>query len=141
MIAMTNAAKSVSDRFWIDHLRPTALDADENYQVEIRLSAPHRDLMYTRVYWGNVGLGTPWRHSPGWAPPAIDDCEGEPSHEPVVRTYKSISRAWHPRRGQWVLDAVADDGTAWCSYSLNDDKVAILWMPQLALPQPGQPGE
>lgn len=130
----------VLDHHWIDYCRPTAFDADENGAVEIRLSAPHRDLTYTRAFWGNVGLGTPWRRSTSWRPPASPVDNSSPS-QPVVRTYRSISRAWHPRRGQWVLDAVADDGTAWCSYSLNDDKVAILWRPQLALPQPDQPGD
>lgn len=140
---------------WIDYARPTALDADENYQVEIRLTAPHRDLTYTRAFWGNVGLGTPWRHSPSWRNPAglsnnerskisrqglSLPAEPDDAHQPIVRTFRSVSRSWHPRRSQWIVDAVADDGTAWCGYSINDAKQVMIWGPLLALPQPDQPG-
>lgn len=144
-----------ADRYWIDYARPTALDADHDYQVEIRLSAPHRDVTTVHSFWGNVGLGTPWRHTTQWknpvalSPDAQTDrrlgallgspsCGNGPVQELVVRTFRSISRAWHPRRGTWILDAVADDGTAWCAYSVNDNKHAMLWSPQLMLPQPDQ---
>lgn len=148
--------KQVASRYWIDYARPTALDADDDYHVEIRLSAPHRDVTVVNSFWGNVGLGTPWRHTSRWKNPVAWSQDAKDrkvqtgteaftdsaaATQPVVRTFRTITRAWHSRRSQWVLDAIADDGTAWCAYSVNDDLGAILWRPQLMLPQPDQPGD
>lgn len=129
---------------WIDWARPTDQDADEFYQVEIRLSRdPDRSASTAFAFWGNVGAGTPWRRTWRWRSSRNLDHElkqlslqiaadqDSAAKEPVVRTYKHITRTLRPSGG-WVLDAVADDGTAWF-WSGNE------WCPHSPLPQPDQP--
>lgn len=59
-------------------------------------------------------------------------CPGEDRTEPVVRTYRSITRTWDSHASLWVFDAIADDGTAW--RRLEDER----WVPHPSLPQPDQ---
>lgn len=162
---------------WIDWAKPTPADADEFFQVEIRLSRQTGlSAQTTMAFWGNVGLGTPWRRTWRWrsshslaqelaelamkqpespakdvdpeirerAQRLMDLGDGDEAglSMPVVRTYRSLTRAWHPHRGVWLLDAIADDGTAWCAQA---DDLALngsnAWWPHQPLPQPDQPDQ
>lgn len=130
---------------WIDWARPTEKDADEFYQVEIRLSRdPDRSAQCAFAFWGNVGHGTPWRRTWRWRSSrnlghelkqlSLQVLANQDTvvNEPVVRTYRAIARIPSPSGG-WVFDAIADDGTAWWRLGESGH-----WMPHPPLPQPDQ---
>lgn len=131
---------------WIDWARPTDQDADEFYQVEIRLSqSKDRSAPTAFAFWGNVGLGTPWRRTWRWQSTRalnheltqlarqVQADKKNATDKPVVRTYLSIARTLSPCGG-WIFDAIADDGTAWFRRASSQD-----WQPHPPLPQPDQP--
>lgn len=55
---------------------------------------------------------------------------------PIVRTFRSLIRTWDDDNGQFILDAVADDGTAWRRYESSNYSNGSAWVPHRALPQP-----
>lgn len=54
----------------------------------------------------------------------------------VVRTFRSMIRTWDIDNYQFILDAIADDGTAWRRYESNEYADGSEWFPHHPLPQP-----
>lgn len=62
------------------------------------------------MHWSYVGPSTPWKHGLGWTPPGPQPAPAAPTTEP--RRFVSISRTIVSDEDH-ILDAIADDGTAW----------------------------
>ncbi len=82
------------DSMWITDRRPLPVDTNDNALVKVQ-PWPESD-KHLYMHRANVGLGTPWRHCPGWRFPDI--CIGqvwrcEDGKERVVKRGDSDS-AW-----------------------------------------------
>ena len=92
---------------WIIDRPPTEADADRDGDVWVPNQPDPEDAFC--VHWSSVGIGTPWRRSSFWRPPAPQPEPADRATEP--RRFVSISRTVHDHGP--TLDAIADDGTAW----------------------------
>jgi len=92
---------------WITDRPPTEADADPDGDVLVQ----KRPAVFVAVPWQYVAAGAPWRRTALW-------CQVTPAAKPTPkalqpRRYVSISRMVDAHRHGSILDAVADDGTAW----------------------------
>lgn len=64
--------------YWITDRPPTEADGDKDGDVWVRVR-PDRVIGF-HMHWSYVGIGTPWRRSQFWLPPAP---QPEPEPEPI----------------------------------------------------------
>lgn len=111
---------------WIKDRPPTEEDGDhEGYVIMRRNPVTNQGI---GIHWSYV-KDTPWAHSPFYKAPE------KPKPTPRPRRFISISRTIEPNSGTHVLDAIADDGTAWCMRLHMFDEVPSEWLPVTQLPE------
>ena len=110
---------------WILSRRPTEADGDAHGYVVVPRGPDLRDQLLQ--HWSYVGPGVPWHHCSGWQPPASVAEPARPATEP--RRFVSISRTIVSDEDH-ILDAIADDGTAWFLHGARFST----WMPLRPLP-------
>lgn len=112
---------------WINDRLPTEADADRDGDVAAK-KRPGSDA-YVYFHWSFVKPGMIWRRTSHWY--------AEQTPEPAVpatppRRFVSISRTIL-KDGRHTLDAIDDDGVAWCMV-LSDDPGQDFWTPLTPLP-------
>lgn len=111
---------------WITDRQPTEAEGDTHGYVVVPRGPDLRDKLLQ--HWSYVGPGVPWHHCSGWQPPAPVAEPARPATEP--RRFVSISRTIVSDEDH-ILDAIADDGTAWFLRS----NVWSRWRPMVSLPE------
>jgi len=94
---------------WITDRQPT--EADGDFEGEVAVCRSPKVDEHSWMHWSYVGPSTPWKHTLGWTPPWPQPALAAPTTEP--RQFVSIRRTIVAGEDH-ILDAIADDGTAWC---------------------------
>lgn len=100
---------------WITYRRPTEADGNGDGEVVLRrFSDGRRDSTTGRfdalVDWRHIGEGVPWRHTGAWQAPAPAAKPEPPTATP--RRFVALTRTVH--EFGHTLDAIDEDGVAWC---------------------------
>ena len=93
---------------WITDRRPTEADGDEDGDVRVRYSPDSQD--YSYLHWSHVGADVPWKHRDSWYPRGPAAEPEPPSTTP--RKFVALTRTVH--EFGHTLDAIDEDGVAWC---------------------------
>ena len=120
---------------WITTRRPTEKDPNWDGDVFVKSHPDNEDGVY--LHWSIVPAGMAWRTAgvggPDPAPEPVPP--GEPW--PLPRLFAAPIRRTFTPSGRMVLDAIADDGTAWAAWiSAETGPSAIRWHQIPPLPQP-----
>ena len=109
---------------WITDRRPTEADGDGDGEVVLRRFSDGRRDSTTGSFdalvdWRHIGEGVPWQHTLVWQPQVrVPAAEPEPPTA-TPRRFVALSRTVHDFGH--TLDAIADDGTAWCMTLITTD--------------------
>ena len=98
------------DSEWITDRRPTEADADADGDVRLR---KHHNNDYSFAHWSYVAAGAPWQHTYLWKPPTVAVAPEPAAPATQPRRFVAISRTMRPEGG-YILDAIDEDGVAWC---------------------------
>lgn len=122
---------------WITTRRPTELDGDGEGQVWVKSHPEIESGAY--FHWSIVPAGMAWLQVGASTAPAPEPVPpAEPAEPwPLPRLFAAPIRRTFTPSGRMVLDAIADDGTAWAVWiGAEAEASAIRWHQLPPLPQP-----
>ena len=122
---------------WITTRRPTEADlnCDGNVLVKSHPGGDNEDGVY--LYWSIVPAGMAWRPAGVGGPDPAPEPVPPAEPWPLPRLFAAPIRRTFTPSGRMVLDAIADDGTAWAVWiDPESEASAICWHQLPPLPQP-----
>jgi len=123
---------------WITTRQPTEEDGDDDGYVVVLNHPKLAGGGY--FHWSIVPAGMAWEHVSTWTPADPDSAPNPvPPAEPwpLPRLFAAPIRRTFTPSGGIVLDAIADDGTAWAVWiDSESEPPALRWYQIDPLPQP-----